>query len=67
MRTVPRSKRTAARERVATAAELTEDRRRCLAANAKQSTPTNEGKCTKAATNRAARPAAPASLVAHAS
>jgi len=69
MRTVSRSKRTAPRERVATPEELAEDRRRCLAAKAKQFTPMpkSEGKCTKAATDRAAEIATLASLVAHAS
>jgi hypothetical protein len=39
MRTVPRPKKTAPRERVATPAELAEDRRRCLAAKTKPPTP----------------------------
>jgi hypothetical protein len=54
---------------VATPEELAEDRRRCLAAKAKQFTPMpkSEGKCTKAATDRAAEIATLASLVAHAS
>jgi len=39
MRTVPRPKRTAPRERTANTAELDEDRRRCLAAKAKPPTP----------------------------
>jgi hypothetical protein len=42
MRTVSCSKRTVPRERTATLAELAEDRRRCLAAKAKQA-PVQEG------------------------